>query len=239
MKRFVIGDIHARFTALKEVLKKSKFDYKKDKLIVLGDVVDGGLDTFKVVEELLKIDNLIYIFGNHDLWAIGWFKHGSAPNIWITQGGANTVRSYGGKVADDGYVVDDAEIEVPGVVPVTHQHFFNTGVYYHVEDDMVFVHGGFNPFTNKPLQKQKKSTLVWDRELIQYAKKHVIKQYKYVFVGHTATQYINGTDTPQQFNNLWCMDTGAGYKGFLTIMDITNSDKVQYWQSKEQKPAGR
>ena len=58
MKTFVIGDIHGRFKALKEVLKNSKFDYINDKLIVLGDIVDGGIRTYDVVEELLKIKKL-------------------------------------------------------------------------------------------------------------------------------------------------------------------------------------
>ncbi len=64
MRRFVLGDVHGRILALKEVLKKSKFDYKKDKLIILGDVVDGGYNTYMVIEELLKIKNkILTIFG--------------------------------------------------------------------------------------------------------------------------------------------------------------------------------
>ncbi len=70
MKRYVIGDIHGRYKALKEVLKKSNFNYDTDKLIVLGDVVDGGVNTYEVVEELLKIKNLIYILGNHDVFLL-------------------------------------------------------------------------------------------------------------------------------------------------------------------------
>jgi len=66
MKTFTIGDIHGRYKALKEVLKLSKFDYDNDKLIVLGDIVDGGINTYKVVEELLKIKNIIFVLGNHD-----------------------------------------------------------------------------------------------------------------------------------------------------------------------------
>lgn len=39
MKSYAIGDIHGRIEALKEVLNKCKFNYKIDKLIILGDVV--------------------------------------------------------------------------------------------------------------------------------------------------------------------------------------------------------
>ena len=57
MKKFVIGDIHGAYGALVQVLQRSKFDYKKDLLITLGDIVDGGKDSYKCVEELLKIEN--------------------------------------------------------------------------------------------------------------------------------------------------------------------------------------
>ena len=98
MKTFVIGDIHGRIEALKEVLKKCGFKYKKDKLIVLGDIVDGGYNTYQVVEHLLKIQKCIYIIGNHDEWFMNHCKTGWAEEIWLSQGGANTIKSYGGVV---------------------------------------------------------------------------------------------------------------------------------------------
>ena len=55
MTKFVIGDIHGNFKALKEVLTLSGLDYDKDKLIILGDVCDGHNQTKECVDELLKI----------------------------------------------------------------------------------------------------------------------------------------------------------------------------------------
>ena len=54
-RTFVLGDCHGRFEALKQVLALSSFDYEEDKLIVLGDIVDGVPRTYEVGEELLKI----------------------------------------------------------------------------------------------------------------------------------------------------------------------------------------
>jgi len=45
MKTFVIGDIHGAYKALIQCLKRSKFDYDRDRLICLGDVVDGYPET--------------------------------------------------------------------------------------------------------------------------------------------------------------------------------------------------
>lgn len=237
MKTFVIGDIHGRFKALKEVLKNSKFDYINDKLIVLGDIVDGGIRTYDVVEELLKIKNIVYIIGNHDEWFMNHIRSGWAEEIWITQGGGNTLKSYGANVK-----VAKSEFEISYVdttklnIPVTHQDFFNRGVYYYIEDNMLFVHGGINPKIPK-IESQSRFDLLWDRDLINYAIEHIILNYKNVFIGHTTTQFLGNRlmlddiYKPIILNNLIMMDTGAGFNGRLSIMDINTR---KYWRSKIQ-----
>ena len=94
MKRYVIADIHANAKALKQVLKRGKFNYKKDLLIVLGDIVDGFCGAYECVEELLKIKNIIYVIGNHDVWWMNHIETGWAEKIWLIQGGENTKKSY-------------------------------------------------------------------------------------------------------------------------------------------------
>jgi len=238
-KKFVIGDIHGRYKALKEVLKKAKFDYKKDKLIILGDVVDGGYNSYKVVEELLKIKNKIFIIGNHDEWFMNHIKTGWAEEIWLQQGGCNTLKSYGAEVKEADYITEESLVDTRGLnIPVTHQDFFNEGVFWHVEDEMMFVHGGFNP--SVPMDKQEREVLLWDRSLIERMRNGKKTMWKKIFVGHTTTQtYGSSVEIidcfkPIKFNNLIMMDTGAGWNGKLTIMNIKTE---KYWQSKIQNPA--
>ena len=240
MKTFVIGDIHGRYKALIEVLKKSKFNYDKDKLIVLGDVVDGGFDTYKVVEELLKIKNLILILGNHDLWFMKNIKSGWAEEIWLQQGGFNTLKSYGATIKEAEYISDNSVIDASElIIPVTHQEFFNKGIYYYIQDRMLFVHAGINPKIHN-MESQSKTLMIWDRSLIGWCKEGKwVPKYDKVFIGHTTTQLImNDTEytEPVIFSNLYMLDTGAGWTGKLTIM---NTDTEKYWQSKIQKPAIR
>lgn len=40
-RRFCIGDIHGAYLAFKQLLDDVNFDYENDKLISLGDIVDG------------------------------------------------------------------------------------------------------------------------------------------------------------------------------------------------------
>src|SRR6056297_1418274 len=98
MKFFVIGDIHGRKKALVKILKKAKFDYEKDYLFILGDIADGGSNTRGVVDELLKIKNKIFILGNHDEFFLKHMLRGKIEPLWINQGGANTINSYGGNI---------------------------------------------------------------------------------------------------------------------------------------------
>jgi len=42
-------------------VEKSGFDPEKDKLICLGAVCDGGMQTYHVIEYLRKLSNLVYI----------------------------------------------------------------------------------------------------------------------------------------------------------------------------------
>jgi len=233
-RQFVIGDIHGRFEALKQVLKKADFNYEDDLLIVLGDVADGGYNTAQVVEELLKIKHLVYIIGNHDEWFMNHIRSGWAEEIWLQQGGCNTLTSYGAKCKEANNVSEESKIDTRGLnIPVTHQDFFNRGVYYFVLDNMLFVHGGINPKIPK-LESQSRQDLLWDRHLIQYAKENKVQDWDKVFVGHTTTQHINGMLLPVRYNNLWALDTGAGWNGKLTIMNI---DTEKFWQSELQKPA--
>src|SRR5678809_1468386 len=93
MRRFVIGDIHGNYEALKQVIERCGIDKENDLLITLGDIVDGFYQTYECVEELLTFKNRIDIRGNHDDWFVQWLNHGIHPVHW-EQGGYGTARSY-------------------------------------------------------------------------------------------------------------------------------------------------
>ena len=218
--KFVIGDIHGSYLALIQCLQRSDFNYTKDTLICLGDVVDGWHQVPECIEELLKIKNLIYIWGNHCWWCNLWFKKGWSQPIWELQGGNATKEAY---IAQ-------------GDLLVKHRDFFDRAKAYYVDDDnRLFVHGGIPPrLIDRDLSKQDINDLMWDRDLFEAARyKHYRKpDYKYggynkIFIGHTATGGVND-DKPLQYCNVWNLDQGAGWSGKLTIMNV---DTEEYFQS--------
>jgi serine/threonine protein phosphatase 1 len=220
MKTFAIGDIHGNLKALKQVLQRSAFDKEVDRLFVLGDVCDGWPDVAECVETLLNIPGMIPIMGNHDEWTRDWLKFGIAPLIWVGQGGEATMNSYK---------------ECPGAM-VTHLiEYFDKAHYYYVdENNNAYVHGGWA--SKEGLGNDRSFHYIWDRAMwtalgVSHHYGHSAnrtKKYNKVFIGHTAL----GQTKPEKRCNCWNLDTGAGYAGKLTMMNV---ETEEYWQSDSNK----
>jgi len=215
VKTFAIGDIHGAYKALMQCLERAKFDYKQECLIVLGDVCDGYPDVRQCIDELLKVKHCDLVIGNHDMWALDWALRGDKPEIWTSQGGDRTMASYNG-----------------GPMAQAHIDFLKGGQLWIERDEQIFVHGGFNPDIS--LSSHSAQALVWDRKLLDLAwkmqaegRKCKLGRYKDIFVGHTTTELYN-TLQPIHACNVWNIDTGAGWSGKLTIMDVVSKE---YWQS--------
>lgn len=226
MNRYIVGDIHAEYDKFITCLNAVRFDYENDQLIQLGDVCDRGADTFKVVEELLKIKNLIAIKGNHD----ETFRESltTGKNILYTQGGKETLSSYTRGTNCNGD---------PTKIPQKHKDFFENQLwYYKDEENNLFIHAGFN--RHKKLEDQDNTVFIWDRDLFMAAltwQAMEDKTYKFkykeklnnIYIGHTPTQYF-GQTTPIQAANILNIDTGCGKGGILTIMNL---DTKEYYQN--------
>lgn len=215
MRTFAVGDIHGTHKALVQCLQRSKFNYGEDRLIVIGDICDAYPETKQSIDELLKIKHLECILGNHDLWALWWATTGFKEDVWVNQGGENTILSYGGEG-----------------MPPAHVELLREAHPWFTLDNKLFVHGGFDP--EKSLTEQSVETFIWDRNLISSAwhQNQLDPDCRYtdfaeIFLGHTPTQHFNSS-LPLKLCNIWDLDTGAGWAGKLTVMDINTKE---YWQS--------
>ena len=226
MKQWIIGDIHGGYKALLQCLERSGADKKKDEFFVVGDVCDGWPEVKQCMDELMTFKNLVYIIGNHDLWFYNFCRHDEREEIWISQGGWNTLKSFDFK-PDNKYA----------------DFFENANIY--VEDEeksWLFVHGGINP--NVPIESHRTQDIMWNRDLFRTARTKQLRwecsvasgkeidcptlsKYKEIFIGHTTTLLYDTTE-PCHFCNVWNLDTGGGWYGKLTIMDLNTKE---YWQS--------
>ena len=229
-KTFCMADIHGNYRALVQCLERSGFDKENDTLIQLGDVADGWSEVSECVDELLSIKNLISIRGNHDVWCYDWFEMGATPILWTEQGGKATMASY---------------VRTGKLVEQEHKDFWKNQIDWHIDDkNRLFIHAGWD--YHHPGEWEQQASLKvnagsiakechWDRDVLMgarsaFGKKNnpngklkTLEQFHEIYIGHTADN-----TGPHQYGNLWNLDTGAGFSGVLTIMDI---DTKEYWQS--------
>ncbi|MBQ0065330.1 MAG: serine/threonine protein phosphatase [Firmicutes bacterium] len=65
---YVISDIHGCKQEFDAMLKKINYT-QEDTLYILGDIIDRGKDGIALLKELMFMDNVIPILGNHELYA--------------------------------------------------------------------------------------------------------------------------------------------------------------------------
>ena len=238
-KKFFITDIHGAYKALLQCLQRSNFDYDKDILIIGGDICDGWSEVYECIEEFLKIKHVICILGNHDDVFIHWLNRGIHPWGWL-QGASATAESYirNSERKEQLILIPNEGAFLTNLtyfdIPFSHREFFAKMKPYFIDpDNRLFIHAGLD--RKKPIEEHSINTLLWDRELFKQALSHSEKDkpfkikgdYTEVYIGHTTTENWNKI-TPMKAANIWNLDTGAGWTGKATIMNI---DTKEYWQS--------
>jgi len=145
--------------------------------------------------------------------------------LWVAHGGAATIASYKG-------ISQGQKNE--------HISFLEALHNYHIDaQNRLFVHAGF---TNQggPKHEFYPDFVYWDRSLWEmacsldpllskksnrYPKRLLL--FKEIYIGHTPTTKI-GEKVPTGFANLWNIDTGAAFKGSLSVLDVSTKE---FWQS--------
>lgn len=226
-RTLVIGDIHGSLKALEQILERSGAT-PDDHLVFLGDYVDGWSQSPELIDYLISLKsthNCLYIRGNHDDLLMQWLQTGQYSEQWF---------NHGGRITMDRYTVLDKDKKQ------LHLLFLESLKDYHLDDDnRLFVHAGFTNI-NGIHHEYFPRMFYWDRTLWEtalalnpalkpddmlYPKR--FNHYKEIFIGHTPVTRI-GLTVPVQKANIWNIDTGAAFKGPLTIMD---ADTKEYWQS--------
>lgn len=227
MRTLVIGDIHSGLKALKVLLQSAAVTHE-DKLIFLGDYVDGWSEAVETVSFLIalkKTHNCVLLRGNHDALCYEWLKEERDNPMWRQHGGQATMNSY-----------DTIDFETKN----QHIAFYENLEDYHIDNqNRLFLHAGFSNLKGVEFEYFSK-TFYWDRTLWElalslnpdldendpwYPKR--LKHYHEIYLGHTPVTRL-GKTTPQQAANVWNIDTGAAFKGPLSMIDASTKE---IWQS--------
>jgi serine/threonine protein phosphatase 1 len=235
-RQFVVGDLHGNYKGFKQCLEKINFDYDNDLLISIGDIADGYSGVPEIIEEVMKMKNFIWVIGNHDEWVQKWmsgfynmmfvgekgeFDHpmlNMDTHMWLSQGGKATYRAY---------------VENAGLMSVHRDFWLNKPKLYHVLHDELahesycFVHAGFSP-SEKIADLAKRAPNFWMKAMSCKGgiKLNLEDDFAHVFIGHTSTNFWNKME-PMTSGGVTNVDTGAGWHGKVTIMNINTREFVQ------------
>lgn len=225
-RTLAIGDIHGGLKGLIQLLERINLS-PKDKLIFLGDYVDGWSDSANTVSyliELAKQNSCVFIRGNHDDLAHKWLEKDELNEKWLEHGGQSSIDAYRN-------FSDEEKIEH---VKFFHQ-MFN---YFKDENNRLFVHAGFTNL-HGPDHEYHDTGFYWDRTLWElalamnpslkteddfYPKR--LKHFQEIYIGHTPVTRIGETQ-PVNKANLWNVDTGAAFKGPLSAIDVVTKQVYQ------------
>jgi serine/threonine protein phosphatase 1 len=203
-KTYAIADLHGRFDLLEMALACiAKCAEPPATLVTLGDYVDRGPDSRKIIERLMAgLDRdgwrLICLKGNHE--DIMWQTCRKLPDVdwWLTNGGGATLISYGQQLGDQADMT---------IVPAPHLDWIEQLPLIYVDRHRVFVHAGIDQ--NCPLDEQDAENIIWkiypDDDDGGHGQRHVI---------HGHHQHAHG---PIFKNNRTNLDTFAWYTGRLAI----------------------
>ncbi|MCG8573451.1 MAG: serine/threonine protein phosphatase [Flavobacteriales bacterium] len=246
MRTIVIGDIHGSYLSLKDLLALCEFDNQKDRLICIGDYVDGWPESVELVDFLIDLqkassDRHVYLKGNHDQWFLDIlnkdFLNFENQDLikakyfnWIKNGGLSTYESY---------------LAIPDTKREYHRaNFYDKLQNFYIENEVLFVHAGFDykqPFLEGV--EFDRNSLFWNRSLFEKAvqiwgleKEGANTQdvenfggFKQIFIGHTPTSNY-GIEKPIKMHNVINVDQGCKIDGKLSGWVLETGE---YYQSKK------
>ncbi len=237
-RTFAVGDIHGDLAALEKAFGKLPTLDEKDTLVLMGDYIDRGADSAKVVafvrHELPRRfpGKVVCLRGNHE---DGWLRvaSGGWPEfvIPLANGCLATLRSFRNQPIKENELPSREELlamQNGEFLPDEIVDWMNALPYYYEDDHAIYVHAGLVEKNGKwlhPSETENPTQLLWVRTM------RFFQGYrgKRVVCGHTATENLPpelSSFTPEDPLDMWVgenvvvIDTGCGKGGFLTILEL-------------------
>lgn len=207
-KTYVIGDIHGCYQSLANLLEL--IGDNGDTIIFLGDYIDRGPDSAKVVSLLVQLKKelprVITLLGNHESMFLR-FLNGMDQQLFLRSGGRYTLESYG--IDPEAGDMDFSS------VPEEHLTFFKSLLLHWEDERFIYVHAGLKPSLHLSLQTD--DWCLWARDEFIYSSYDFGKR---VVFGHTV--FEKPFMRPEKVG----IDTGAVYGGNLTCLVLPTEEFI-------------
>ncbi len=171
-KIWAISDIHGCFNTFVECLNTIGLN-KSDKLFLLGDYIDRGIHSIKVIDKIIELQEGGYqvdcLTGNHEEMMLESIEDPGFTSIWLSNGG-NTVLN---------------ELGIADVNEIPQRYIdFAKGLKHYIEsDNFIFVHAGLNLSLEDPFSDRE--SLTWIRGWENHKNLNPFLSGRKVIHGHT------------------------------------------------------
>ena len=221
---YCVGDIHGRDDLLREMAEHVSADMKVRSFdhavtVFLGDYVDRGLGSKRVVEQLARGEwptSIIALAGNHEDLLMAFLENAEVLAVWRSLGGLETLHSYGVDVGlGHGWTrFWRVQAAFAAQFPERHRHFLERLDISTYIGDYFFCHAGVRP--GVPLDRQNRDDLLNIREPFLSSE---AEHGKLVVHGHTPSV------APEIRPNRIGIDTAAYATGRLTCLVLEKDQR--------------
>ncbi len=201
---FVVGDIHGCFELLQDRLAYEGFDYSKDRLFSVGDLIDRGPESERCLS-LLEKSWFFMVRGNHEEMFIDACRRG---------GGGSWLTSYGDWAQKLSHGELNSWADQLEQLPISMTLDLNGHLIglCHAEPD------GLN-WVNSRDDTSSGQVMVWGRRVLKGNATGVVQGVDITIHGHTPVEL------PTWVDNRYFLDTGAWFSGELTVRKISDIHK--------------
>ena len=223
---YAVGDIHGRHDLLVKLLAQiehdasARTDGREVKLVFLGDYIDRGDESAKVLALLLALSrdrsqDVSFLEGNHEAAMIEFLADPVRGRAWLDHGGRQTLASYGIRPPDAAakeaqfLQVRDTFKEALG----GHLEFLGRLQLMETSGAVLFVHAGLNPAVQDP--STDREALLWGHPACMTANPLPGRR---IVHGHFEMP------APMSLPGRICIDTGAYHSGQLTAVRLDDRE---------------
>lgn len=204
---YLVGDIHGEFGRLDQALADLEFDPRVDRLFSVGDLIDRGVDS---PAALVWLDKPWFhaILGNHEEMALDardnadtffWWTRVNGGEWWLAQDDDLRQRML------DAFRSLPLAMEVAvadGSVGIVHADLPAGLTWEQFADALA------------KGDAKVRETALWGRTRARGGNTAPVEGIDRVYCGHTPV------DSPKAVGNVYFIDTGACYGGYLTVLPL-------------------
>lgn len=217
------SDIHGCYDEFINLIYKIELT-KEDTLVILGDLIDRGIQNMKVILKIQELKqkgyNIITLKGNHeDMFLYGIKTYRSIEHLQYTNDYRILFKNGTVESMVEYYELTDEE---KGIVNLE----LSTQKFFHKEKNHLFVHAGVVPNVN--FGEQAVDDLLWVREEFMAGPHNL--PYVVVF-GHTPTAYLNSNKELKIYygEDRIGIDCGCVFGGKLACLEILEDGYKEHY----------